>query len=155
MGGNHSEVHQPITGKIYLSPELLPFKTQPSSRQQVLVPPCLNGTNQGQPPWFPLWNLPTEKEPPKSTLGNASSLPNCQGAPGIITAAHSPVRRYDFVPRWTCSSFFFSWRLPEHTSDSPHVQTLMGRWYPSYVLQSHTHPIPDTPYLHSDSQLAT
>lgn len=27
MGGHHSEVHQPITGKIYLFPKFLPFKT--------------------------------------------------------------------------------------------------------------------------------
>lgn len=57
MGGYHSEVHQPIAGKIYLFPKFLPFKTQPHSRQQALAPLCLNGMNQGPassglPPWI-------------------------------------------------------------------------------------------------------
>lgn len=56
MGGHHSEVHQPITETIYLSPKFLLFNIQPYSRQDALASLCLSGTDQNssllQPPFL-------------------------------------------------------------------------------------------------------
>lgn len=131
-------------------PQLLPFKTQPSSRQQTLALHCLNGTNQGTALLFPQ-NLPREGTSKLHTGQCVLSPQIPRGSRGN----YSCPPRYDFVSQCTSSSFCFSWRPPERTSDSPPAQTLMGRWYLSHGLQTHAQPIADTPYLHSDSQLAT
>lgn len=160
MGGRHSEVHQPIAGKIYLSPKFLLFKTQPRSRQAALAPLCLNATNPGtgllQAP--PL-ELPLEKEPPKSTLGQYLLSPKVplgsrenQSCPFPQSGGVISYLQRHLHPSTSGSS------LPSHQRTSqivPLHRPCQGDGTQATSPQTHAHPIPDTPHLHSDSQKAT
>lgn len=172
MGPGHSRVSCHPHGWI-------PLRSSPANRREDLsfpkVPSVQNsasfwatGAGSSLPKWHEpgtslLWapplDLPTEKEPLKSMLGQCLLSPKVplgfrgnQDCPFPLSEGVISYLYGHFHPSLSPGS-----SLPSHqsTSDSPPAQTLMGRWYPSHVPQTHAHPIPDTPHLHSDSQPVT